>query len=103
MVCASKSAGSDVANWYEVGGLYVWHNQVGEAAYLNGTETVVTGDICDVCYRGELIGRGQPTSTIADDEGNHWYAEPGDLRRKEPPPGQQSIINMFKQPQLEPA
>lgn len=91
-------------NWYEVGKLYVWQNQVGEAAYLNGIETVVTGDIADVYFQGVFIGRGQPTSSqIHGDTYNYWHAERGDLRPKDPPSGQRMITDLFKLPQLEPA
>jgi hypothetical protein len=31
------------------------------------------------------------------------YAEPGDLRPKYPPSGEQSVLDLFKRPELEPA
>lgn len=88
-------------NFYEVGRVYVWQNlTLDSMRHLNGTETTVTGDVVMVwsMMHGRLMP-GQPTDTALPD-GRTVAAAPGHLRPKNPPPGEQSVLDMFKQPEL---
>jgi hypothetical protein len=80
-------------NLYEIGRVYVWQNQRWPYESLNGVETTVTGDIehCEVTGRS-----GQQTATIWQSSGSPLIAEAGDLRVKNPPPGELSILDQFK-------
>lgn len=86
-------------NIYEVGKVYIWQNCTGDGAVLNGQETTVTGNV----FMAQHAETGkwapaQPTSTP-----NPYYpgtftnAAAGVLRPKNPPTGEQSIADMFKQ------
>lgn len=90
---------------YKTGVVYIWQNQVGEYSFLNGMETtVLTGP-------HKAIGAGMQTwwetDSLLPGKPNlkQWYivAFPGDLREKEPPSGERSILELFKQPELQPA
>jgi len=92
---------------YEVGKIYIWQNQVGEYAYLNETETMVLGGPFN-SYSGSTgkpVVEWETDSEIPSRFPNHFamMAFAGDLRLKEPPPGQAKIVDMFKLPKLEPA
>lgn len=92
-------------NLYEVGQVYIWQNQTGELAYLNGTECTVLGDMCE--WGGENLPGfwGQETDSLSSDDMGvfSWIAEAGDLRPKGTPSGESSITDLFKLPELEPA
>lgn len=80
-------------NLYEVGRVYVWQNQRWPFERLNGLQTIVTGNI----EHFDVIGRnGQETDTIWQSGGSPMIAEAGDLRAKNPPPGELSVLNQFK-------
>lgn len=95
-------------DFYEIGRRYIWHNQTGNLAYLNGTECTVTGpaefffDSDDHRPKYE-----QPTDSPIPSGRDDVYcvcAGPGDLRPiDEPPTGEQKIADLFKRPTLEPA
>lgn len=84
---------------YEIGPVYVWQNQTGNWAYLNGTECRVLGPV--ERFRSVLthdIQVGQLVDTVPPGKPT-WcaYVTPGDLRRRDPPPsGEQSIFDQFK-------
>lgn len=88
---------------YQIGVVYVWQNQSGILAHLNGLETVVLGlpeEYEDIDTGMSAVG--QETDTI--DDGYTVYAEPGDLRRKNPPSGEKSVMDLFEfQPEMEPS
>jgi hypothetical protein len=92
---------------YKVGEVYVWQNQSGINAYLNGTECAVTqGPDPFFCETEKKIVDGWDTDSplppgVSSDL--VMVAFEGDLRPKEPPSGEKSILNLFKQPMLEPA
>jgi hypothetical protein len=93
-------------NFYEVGRVYIWQNQVGPFAYLNGKETTVIGDAVKlsnpVLKSGGLHQETDtPPPVFIKDATSNCCAGPGDLRPKDPPPGEQSVIDMFKQPEPE--
>jgi hypothetical protein len=86
---------------YEVGRVYIWQNQVGDWAYLNGTETTVIGP--RVAYTSVKDGSkqwGWPVDRPIHSKGWQAYALLGDLRPKNPPPGEQKIIDLFKLSEL---
>lgn len=81
---------------YEIGKVYVWQNLV-EYAYLNGTDTTVTsGPILALDVDSGQFLRGQRTDTTVD--GITFAAQAGDLRPKNPPPGEQLIRDLFIEP-----
>lgn len=93
---------------YEVGKIYIWQNQVGEYAYLNGTETTVlkgpdptlrraTGKV-EMCWETDSHPPSSQSIT-------HYVmvAFVGDLRPKDPPKGEKIIMELFKQPERETA
>lgn len=93
---------------YETGVVYVWQNQVNEYAHLNGRECVVTGPVDFHMDWNGKFPPGWPTDT----PDFIWpydaiiYAQAGDLRRKQPPAGEESVLRMFTAPaprELEPA
>jgi hypothetical protein len=89
-------------NYYEVGRVYVWQGlKTPIFGHLNGTETTVTGDImlAPYVFQGGQ-GYGQPTDTILPN-GMQAVARPGQLRPKDPPPGEQSVLDLFKTPEPE--
>lgn len=84
-------------NWYEVGKVYIWQNQVKTMAFLNGTECVILGNMDS--HWCEIAGGprwGQETDSMDPSDECYYFAEQGDLRPKNPPPGEQSITNLFK-------
>jgi hypothetical protein len=84
---------------YEVDRIYIWQNQVGEFAYLNGRETTVVGPMTIFQYRGrETRAAGWPTDTPVPNGSvsEYIFAGPRDLRRKDPPSGERSILAMFR-------
>lgn len=88
---------------YQVDRVYIWQNQVGELAYLNGTETTVIDAEMRFLTPEGRSERGWPTDTTKVVDGVVWvyFAQAGDLRPKDLPPGEQSILNLFKQPEPE--
>lgn len=83
---------------YEIGKVYIWQNLVGPMQHLNGTECTVLGP--PMLFPG--LTPGQLTDTLArDDPTLSIYAERGDLRPKNPPLGERSIMDRFKLPELE--
>lgn len=88
-------------DFYEVGRVYIWQNAVGIWAHLNGTETTVTGHaIIHDCLDSKQQFIGQVTDTpswrVRD---GFIIAEPGDLRPKHLPPGEQGVRDLFKLPE----
>lgn len=86
---------------YEIGRVYIWQNQVGEWAYVNGSETTVLGPVEE--YRGKdsgMLYKGQRVDSPMLLPW-HTYAQPGDLRPKNPPPGERKINELFRAPELE--
>jgi hypothetical protein len=93
---------------YEVGKVYVWYNQVGEFAGLNGQETTILEgpfnffDNVDkkmhIAWETDSYLPGHPR-----EEKNRMVAYIGDLRPKDPPKGEQKIMDLFKTPELETA
>lgn len=83
-------------NLYDVGRVYVWQNLRWPYECLNGLDTTVTDDIlhCDVTGRN-----GQQTDTIWQCSGSPMIAEAGDLRSKNPPSGELSVLDQFKSPE----
>lgn len=87
---------------YKLGQTYIWQNQVGKMAYLNGTEcTVLEPPKVHWCGIKRRDVSGQLVDTPADV--GYFFAEPGDLRPKDPPKGERTVFDLFKQPVLEPA
>lgn len=95
-------------NDYEVGKVYIWQNQVGHLARLNGQETMVTGpkELAVDMATGRLI-EIWPTDTPCNcdhPEPHALAAMRGDLRPKDSPSGEQKVLSWFKtKPVLEPA
>lgn len=86
---------------YVIGKVYIWQNQTGETAFLNGSETIVME--APKLY-GFWPAPLQRTDTQHPSDPKIFaLAAEGDLRLKEPPTGELSILELFKQPQLEPA
>ena len=82
-------------NFYEVGRVYVWQNLVLHA-HLNGTETTVTEDVKLHAVGVGIRKPAQLTDTLGPDGVRFFAAGPGSLRPKNPPPGEQSVLDMFK-------
>lgn len=84
---------------FKVGDVCIWQNCTGKWAYLNGTETTVTGELehgFDL-VTGE-IGIAYPTDTQdpTAPPGFFLLAGPHELRKKQPPTsGEQLIREMF--------
>ena len=90
---------------YKPGVVYIWQNQKGEYAFLNGSETtVLTGPHKSIgvsmpsWWETDSLMPGKPNL-------NKWYivAFPGDLREKNVPSGESSVLALFKQSELQPA
>lgn len=82
---------------YEIGKVYIWQNQVGDGAYMNGTETTVTG--APITGHDPFSGAyfpAQPTDTLCS-AGRVVHALAGRLRPKNPPPGEQLVRDLFAQ------
>lgn len=82
---------------YEVGKVYIWQHQVGQFAYLNGTECTVTGP--RVAFWSSITNstaRGWPVDTKVF-EGEQTYADVGDLRPRDTPSGEQRVLDQFRQ------
>lgn len=90
---------------YEIGKVYIWQNQAGAFAALNGTETTVIGPPMrrpDALFNANTIF--QETDTPPPDYlramvSTNALAGPGDLRPKDPPPGERTVRAMFKLPE----
>lgn len=92
---------------YQVGKVYIWQNQVGQYAFINGAECTVIGPEQIYIRKDGGFAKGWPTDMITGqsvDNQTIWraFAQPGDLRPKEPPSGEQSIMDQFKLPVREP-
>jgi len=88
-------------NFYEVGRVYVWQNCTGRWSYLNGKETTVIGSARQYISDENKVHVGQETDTPSVNFPLQFImALPGDLRPKRPPPGEQSVLDMFKQPYM---
>lgn len=95
-------------NDYKVGKVYIWQNQVGAFAYLNGKETTVVGPKELAFHSGTFrLVEFWPTDTPCNcdvPEPHTLAAFRGDLRPKDPPSGEQKVMSWFKtKPVLEPA
>lgn len=94
---------------YEVGKVYIWINETGDYAHLTGTETTVTSEgYIDTDGKGELVMVWDTDTPILEKDKALGYdgyqAMAGDLRPKDPPGGERSILELFQpQPVLEPA
>jgi hypothetical protein len=93
---------------YEVGKVYIWQNQVGECAALNGTETtVLEGPFVWITTVTQARQTGWLTDSYLPGEEkndpNQMVAFFGDLRLKDPPNGEKIIMELFKQPEMETA
>jgi hypothetical protein len=100
---------------YEIGKVYIWQGQMGEFVYLNGTETaVLEGPVLknDLSLHGFSANAGTVRTVWLTDsplpqdfkglKNARVYATAGDLRLKEPPNGERSILELFeKQPEPE--
>lgn len=80
---------------YEIGRVYVWQNLV-DAPHMNGVECVVTGPLKEWNCAGGGIFMCQETDSIDPHDGEGMLAQPGDLRPKNPPTGEQKIRSMFE-------
>lgn len=83
---------------YELNTVYIWQN-LRQYSQFNGEETMVLEVEPTVTRIGEKTYYGWKTDTDFDLPGGHpmtMYAEPGQLRRKHPPTGEQSITELFK-------
>ncbi len=80
---------------YEIGKVYIWQNQVGEYAVLNGTECtpVEPAGMWGLTKHSAILG--QLVDTWWDGVPNGMVAFRDDLRPKNPPPGEQLINEMF--------
>lgn len=88
--------------------VYIWQNQVGEYAYLNGVECMLTSGINPPDIDSDKYYWWTDTKHVKaplEEQGPEWtmMAWAGDLREKYPPSGERSILELFKQPELEPA
>lgn len=93
---------------YKIGTVYIWQHQVGMYAFLNGTETTVLegpdhfiNTVTGLSTLGWITDSEVPEAMkrIGHDI---MIAYPGDLRLKEPPNGERSILELFeKQPEPE--
>jgi hypothetical protein len=92
---------------YEVGKVYVWQNQVGDCEYLNGSETTVIRPLGPRFKRPEYgigIEKAWETDTKHRASGYCVEAYFGELRPKNPPPGEQLVRDLFEpKPAMVPA
>lgn len=86
---------------YVIGKVYIWQNLKGEMAYLNGSETIVME--APKLYGLQRVPRQRTDTRHPTYPKLFALADKGDLRLKEPPTGELSILELFKQLQLEPA
>lgn len=90
---------------YEIGKVYIWQNQVGPMSSFNGQECTVLGPPIPlpVDIFGGAPGLGQMTDFVWEYLGVPYraFAVKGDLRPKNPPSGEQSILSLFTQPVVE--
>jgi hypothetical protein len=85
---------------YEIGRVYIWQNQTGKYARINGVECTPTES--PARYRHNATGQIVWSQPVTNVDGERWLAMRGDLRPKNPPAGERSITDMFKVPQHEP-
>jgi hypothetical protein len=85
---------------YEVGKVYTWHSIEGRYAYLNGTETVITGRSMPFLMADGSLRTLQPTSTRDPDDGATVAACAGYLRPKVVPSGERETMALFAEPML---
>lgn len=81
---------------YEIGRVYIWQNQVGEFAPLNGTECTI---MSPGRWQTDINGRhyfGWDTDA-PDPHGKDYIiaAEAGDLRPRGTPSGERKVMQMF--------
>lgn len=91
---------------YEVGKVYIWQNQVGDYAFLNGTETTVTSQRClfyiPAMQRNMYGWKTDSSPPPSQPPDGYMIAFAGDLRPKDPPSGEKSILELFTlMPELE--
>lgn len=88
---------------YEIGKIYIWRNTPNVVTRLHGQETTVLSGPIEAtrlsdgvrltCWMTDTKGlRGQPVAATL-----------GQLRLKNPPSGERSVLRMFNNPTLEPA
>lgn len=77
--------------------VYIWINQVGKYAHLNGTETMVVSDAKVAKCEDGVIRTVWDTTTPSGRPGGYMWAYAGDLiPRKDTPPGELKILELFK-------
>lgn len=83
---------------YEIGRVYVWQNRTGDAARLNGQETIVIdrARITKDRITGRIALTQMTDTPSVTNLGGYVSAEHGELRPKNPPPGEQKIRSMFE-------
>lgn len=91
---------------YQKNCIYLWQNQVGEYAFLNGTEVLVLSEAIPdfVCNDGSTCTAWLTDSpALRSEPGDPWdmYAFEGDLVPKQRPTGLDLILGAFKVPELE--
>ncbi len=85
---------------YQTNKIYIWQNQVGQHAFMNGMECIVTGP--KERFLSAITNDwndGWPTDTPPPAHQPRWgiaYAQPGDLREKDAPSGERMITQMFQ-------
>lgn len=89
-----------MSNMYEVGKVYIWCNiPSGKWSFLNGQETTVMADAeWRWCSDTKDTSWAQLTDTAVRLDGQRYLlaARAGRLRRKDPPPGELLVANLFK-------
>lgn len=84
---------------YEVGKVHVWVRTSPEHSYLIGQETTVKTGIVEFVDINGKIHHGWMTDTPARGlEGYFIFAAAGELRPKNPPSGEKSIMDQFSRP-----
>ena len=87
---------------YKKGVVYIWQNMPDENSCLNGVETTVTEGPLNLLNSHRIFWITDTQSPTVS-EPCAMLAEKGDLREKYPPSGELSILELFKQPELQPA
>lgn len=90
---------------YKQGVVYIWQNQVGVFACLNGTECIILDGPFPPCDDVDKQWWWTDTDSpeYPNDLNHGMIAFAGDLREKKPPSGELKVLEWFKQPELEPA
>ena len=84
-----------MSTMYQCGITYIWQNQTGRHAHLNGQETQVTSEYRTFSGIGFLGTRKGWATETPTPYGGFVLAEPGDLRPKNPPSGERKALELF--------